>query len=132
MERIDMSYAETIQKILSDGRWHCVLDLIAETGLSARNRISELNKEHELKYSKKRYLGSKCKLSTCDHRSDLYMYKLNNGDITGMNSSDLNYSFSIKDLDNQDEINKVDEEWNNKTPEERHEYIKNLKKEFGL
>ena len=44
-----MSYAERIQEILSDGRWHCILDLIAETGLSARNRISELNAKNALK-----------------------------------------------------------------------------------
>ena len=77
-----MSYADTIQQILSDGRWHCVLDLIAETGLSARNRISELNKEHEEKYAKTRYIGEKCKLERCQHKSDLYMYKLNTGVVS--------------------------------------------------
>ena len=120
-----MSYSETIQQILSDGRWHCVLDLIAETGLSARNRISELNKEHQEKYAKKRYIGEQCKLESCKHKSDLYMYKLNNGVV----SEELVFSNPIvEDLAS----NRENEEWNNKTPEERHEYIKNLKKEFGL
>ena len=120
-----MSYADTIQQILSDGRWHCVLDLIAETGLSARNRISELNKDHEEKYAKKRYIGEKCKLESCQHRSELYMYKLN----TGVVSEELAFSNPIvEDLAS----NRENEEWNNKTPEERHEYIKNLKKNFGL
>ena len=120
-----MSYAETIQQILSDGRWHCVLDLIAETGLSARNRISELNKEHQEKYAKKRYIGEQCKLESCKHNSDLYMYKLNNGVV----SEELVFSNPIvEDLAS----NRENEEWNNKTPEEWHEYIKNLKKEFGL
>jgi len=120
-----MSYAETIQQILSDGRWHCVLDLIAETGLSARNRISELNKDHEDKYAKKRYIGEKCKLESCQHRSELYMYKLN----TSVVSEELAFSNPIiEDLAS----NRENEEWNNKSAEERHEYIKNLKKEFGL
>ena len=123
-----MSYAETIQQILSDGRWHCVLDLIAETGLSARNRISELNKEHEQKYAKKRYIGQQCKLESCKHNSDLYMYKLNNQAV------DLEYEKVVADVDFQlDEMHEKEiEDWNNKTPEERHEHIKNLKKEFGL
>jgi hypothetical protein len=120
-----MSYAETIQQILSDGRWHCVLDLIAETGLSARNRISELNKDHEDKYAKKRYIGEKCKLESCQHRSELYMYKLN----TSVVSEELAFSNPIvEDLASNREI----EEWKNKTPQERHEYIKNLKKNWGI
>tara|TARA_R100000353_G_scaffold171772_1_gene136385 strand:+ start:603 stop:965 length:363 start_codon:yes stop_codon:yes gene_type:complete len=120
-----MSYADTIQQILSDGRWHCVLDLIAETGLSARNRISELNKDHEKKYAKKRYIGKKCKLESCKHRSELYMYKLN----TGVVSEELVFGDPvIEDM----AMNRENEDWNNKTPEERHEYIKNLKKNFGL
>ena len=41
-----MTYAKKLQEILSDGRWHCVLDMISETGLSARNRISEMNLKH--------------------------------------------------------------------------------------
>ena len=125
MERINMSYADTIQQILSDGRWHCVLDLIAETGLSARNRISELNKIHEEKYSKKRYIGEQCKLESCQHNSDLYMYKLNTGTV----SEELVFSDPIvEDLAS----NKENEDWKNKTPEERHEYIEDLKKRFGL
>ena len=120
-----MSYADTIQQILSDGRWHCVLDLIAETGLSARNRISELNKEHEEKYAKTRYIGEKCKLEHCQHKSDLCMYKLN----TGVVAEELVFSDKIvEDL----ATDRENEDWNNKTPEERHEYIKQLKKNFGL
>tara|TARA_B100001939_G_scaffold344982_1_gene360630 strand:- start:851 stop:1222 length:372 start_codon:yes stop_codon:yes gene_type:complete len=123
-----MSYADTIQQILSDGRWHCVLDLIAETGLSARNRISELNKDHEEKYAKKRYIGEKCKLESCQHRSELYMYKLNTS------STESQYEKQISYLDfKYDEMQEKEmEDWNNKTPEERHEHIKNLKKNFGL
>jgi len=120
-----MSYADTIQQILSDGRWHCILDLIAETGLSARNRISELNKIHEEKYSKKRYIGEQCKLESCQHNSDLYMYKLNTGTV----SEELVFGEPIvEDLAS----NKENEDWKNKTPEERHEYIEDLKKRFGL
>ena len=53
------------------------------------------------------------------------MYKLNNGVV----SEELVFSNPIvEDLAS----NRENEEWNNKTPEERHEYIKNLKKEFGL
>ena len=43
-----MSYADKIEIILSDGRFHCILDLISETGLSARNRISEMNKDYRI------------------------------------------------------------------------------------
>ena len=126
-----MSYAQRIQQILSDGRWHCILDLIAETGLSARNRISELNKEHEVKYDKKRYIGQTCNLEVCKHRSELYMYRLNNGPVA---IPDLDYEKTIGFVDFQlDEMQEKEmEDWNNKTPEERHEHIKNLKKEFGL
>lgn len=75
-----MSYAQTIKKILSDGNWHCILNIIGETGLSARNRISEMNKEEKI-YSNDnyvyKYLGQQCSLEFCSHKATLYMYKLN-------------------------------------------------------
>ena len=143
-----MSYAERIQEILSDGRWHCILDLIAETGLSARNRISELNQDHETKHNVKRYIGESCNLEKCDHRSDLYMYKLNNNNVSeelkfsnpvledlasnriNKQTKQLNAVISVthKIKENKDEI----EDWLNKTPDERHEYVQNLLKNAGL
>ena len=143
-----MSYAERIQEILSDGRWHCILDLIAETGLSARNRISELNQDHETKHNIKRYIGESCTLEKCDHRSDLYMYKLNNNTVSeeikfsnpvledlasnriNKQTKQLNAVISVthKIKENEDEI----EDWLNKTPDERHEYVQNLLKNAGL
>jgi hypothetical protein len=81
-----MSYAKQIEEILSDGRWHCILSLISETGLSARNRISEMNQDYQnsLGYplnSKDpdhlRYLGSKCTLEKCNHKAKMFMYILN-------------------------------------------------------
>ena len=53
------------------------------------------------------------------------MYKLN----TGVVSEELVFGDPIiEDM----AMNRENEEWNNKTPEERHEYIKNLKKNFCL
>ncbi len=53
------------------------------------------------------------------------MYKLN----TGVVSEELVFSDPIvEDLASDRE----NEDWNNKTPEERHEYIKQLKKNFVL
>lgn len=75
-----MSYAEQIRKILSDGNWHCILNIIAETGLSARNRISEMNKTDSILLNDKeiyKYIGQQCSLDLCGHKSTLYMYKLN-------------------------------------------------------
>jgi len=126
-----MSYAERIQEILSDGRWHCILDLIAETGLSARNRISELNQDHETKHNVKRYIGESCNLEKCDHRSDLYMYKLNNDTV----SEELKFSNPVLEDLASNRINKNTDEiedWLNKTPDERHEYVQNLLKNAGL
>jgi len=81
-----MSYRKRIEEILSDGNWHCVLGIIAETGLSARNRISEMNQDYqeEMGYpigSKEvdhlKYLGVKCTLEKCTHKAKLFMYILN-------------------------------------------------------
>ena len=75
-----MSYAEHIRKILSDGNWHCILNIISETGLSARNRISEMNKTDSINLNDKiiyKYIGQQCSLEFCSHKATLYMYKLN-------------------------------------------------------
>jgi len=74
------SYRETIERILSDGNWHCILGLIKETGLSARNRISEININNEEEFGFIKYEGKKCNLDhTFDnqHKASLYMYRLN-------------------------------------------------------
>ena len=54
------------------------------------------------------------------------MYKLN--------TSSTEYEKEIAYVDfKYDEMQEKEmEDWNNKTPEERHEHIKNLKKNFGL
>ena len=89
------------------------------------NQFLRLDQEHNATCRQivtgKRYIGEQCKLESCKHNSDLYMYKLNNGVV----SEELVFSNPIvEDLAS----NRENEEWNNKTPEERHEYIKNLKK----
>ena len=71
-----MTYAVKIREILSDGTWHCIMDLIAETGLSARNRISEMNLYNTEQKGYKKYESESCKLEKCNHKADLYMYKL--------------------------------------------------------
>ena len=70
-----MSYRETIQEMLSDGQWHCVLGLIAETGLSARNRISEINKDSIIVSGSAAIEGKECSLEKCNHKSSLFMYR---------------------------------------------------------
>jgi hypothetical protein len=81
------SYRETIQRILSDGNWHCILGLIKETGLSARNRISEMNVDNEEEFGFIKYEGRKCNLDHTfenQHKASLYMYRLNPEKYTPM------------------------------------------------
>jgi hypothetical protein len=127
-----MSYADKIEIILSDGRFHCILDLISETGLSARNRISEMNKDYRIDKGypvdskediHQRYLGSPCNLESCDHRSDLYMYRLNNSDVIPIPKRN--------EVVNQKEKRQI-EEWMKKSPEERKEYIQDLLIKGGI
>ena len=117
-----MSYAEKIEQILSDGRWHCIMELINATGLSARNRISELNQLHKAQHGEKRYVGEACKLENHKHEADLYMYKLNNSEVE-----------ILKPLSNETNKQKKEiEDWLNKSEEERHDYVVNLLKGAGL
>lgn len=150
-----MSYEDIIEKILSDGRNHCILDLIAETGLSARNRISEMNKDYRIKKGypenskedeHQRYLGSKCNLESCDHRSDLYMYRLNAAVLQYRNNYDplsINHINQDAGAYRQFEQNSIGrkmndkekrqlEEWMKKTPEERKQYIQDLLIKGGI
>ena len=150
-----MSYEDIIEKILSDGRNHCILDLIAETGLSARNRISEMNKDYRIKKGypenskedeHQRYLGSKCNLESCDHRSDLYMYRLNAAVLQYRNNYDpLSINQAVADHQTfrqleqnstgrkmNDKEKRQIEEWMKKSPEERKEYIQDLLIKGGI
>jgi len=117
-----MSYAERIEQILSDGRWHCIMEIINATGTSARNRISELNQLYEAQHNKKRYIGKTCELEKHNHEANLFMYKLNNSEVE-----------IIKPLSNESNKQKEEiQDWLDKTQEERHDYVVNLLKSAGL
>ena len=70
-----MGYPEIIKSILSDGRWHCITSIVQETGLSARNRISEMNKLSEKKDGLKVIDGAPCNIENHSHRSNVFMYR---------------------------------------------------------
>jgi hypothetical protein len=138
-----MTIQEDIKQILSDGQWHCILDIIAETGLSARNRISEMNGDFRIslgldygaenRYDK--YIGESCKLEKCFHKSNLYMYKLNPKYINSDRFVEDREKLVIVDQElkaEYDEQDKEIERWNSLSKEQRHEEIKSMMSKKGL
>ena len=110
-----MTYAKKLQEILSDGRWHCVLDMISETGLSARNRISEMNLKHLEEKGFEKYEGKKCQLEKCTHKANLFMYKLSEeyaGTVAEKSKKIIAESINDNSL----------EEWNNLRNDEKGRY----------
>ena len=120
-----MSYANTLQEILADGRWHCILDMIAETGLSARNRISEMNVKHTEEKGFQKYESQKCKLEKCNHKSSLFMYKLSEqyaGAVAEKSKKIMAESLNDNSLD----------QWNNLSAEDRKKQIDEMMKKAGI
>jgi|TARA_R100001163_G_C5000020_1_gene149513 hypothetical protein len=70
-----MSYVDIIKSILSDGRWHCIESIIQETGYSARNRISEMNKASMKKDGRNVIDGEPCDLENHSHKANVYKYR---------------------------------------------------------
>ena len=70
-----MSYVDIIKSILSDGRWHCIESIIQETGYSARNRISEMNKASMKKDGRIVIEGKPCDMDNHSHRANVYKYR---------------------------------------------------------
>lgn len=120
-----MTYAKKLQEILSDGRWHCVLDMISETGLSARNRISEMNLKHLEEKGFEKYEGKKCQLEKCTHKANLFMYKLSEeyaGTVAEKSKKIIAESINDNSL----------KEWNDLSLEERKKQINEMMKKAGI
>lgn len=120
-----MTYAKKLQEILSDGRWHCVLDMISETGLSARNRISEMNLKHLEEKGFEKYEGKKCQLEKCTHNANLFMYKLSE-----------EYADTVAEKSKQIIARNLHEnnldDWNNLSSEDRKKQINEMMKKAGI
>lgn len=120
-----MTYAKKLQEILSDGRWHCVLDMISETGLSARNRISEMNLKHLEEKGFEKYEGRKCQLEKCTHNANLFMYKLSE-----------EYAVTVAEKSKQIITRNLHEnnldDWNDLSAEDRKNQINEMMKKAGI
>lgn len=120
-----MTYAKKLQEILSDGRWHCVLDMISETGLSARNRISEMNLKHLEEKGFEKYEGKKCQLEKCTHNANLFMYKLSEEYAGAVAKKSKKIIAEFLDDNTLDE-------WNNLSSEDRKKQINEMMKKAGI
>jgi len=120
-----MTYAKKLQEILSDGRWHCVLDMISETGLSARNRISEMNLKHLEEKGFEKYEGKKCQLEKCTHNANLFMYKLSEEYAGAVAKKSKKIIAEFLDDNTLDE-------WNNLSSEDRKNQINEMMKKAGI
>ena len=138
-----MSYAKRLEEILSDGNWHCILPMIAETGLSARNRISEMNQKNEEEFGFNKYVSEKCTIDHVHenkHKAKLYMYKLNSDKYSLPLTTEELMQSNTAEVDNtgynvteytKDEMQEF-ETWNNLSKEERKKKIREMMKEKGL
>ena len=127
-----MSYRKRIEEILSDGNWHCILPIIAETGLSARNRISEMNNDYSEEHGIQRYIGVKCSIEhthTNKHKAKLYMYRLNPV-LVSNNPHDLDtVSLQIeKDID-EAAADEMQKEWESYNRDQKKQRIQTMLKE---
>jgi len=124
-----MSYRKRIEEILSDGNWHCILPIIAETGLSARNRISEMNNDYSEEHGIQRYIGVKCSIDhthTNKHKAKLYMYRLN-PELVSNNPHGLDESsLEIENAIDQSGSDEMQMEWEEYSREEKKAKIKNM------